>query len=134
FPYSPAEQKGIEDARFVRFKEDDGTIRYIATYTAYDGKMILPQMVETPDFKRFCVYTLNGPQVVNKGMALFPRRVNGLYTMLSRQDGENLYLMVSEDVHFWYERKRLMCPAELWEAVQIGNCGSPIETPEGWLV
>ncbi len=134
FPYSPAEQKGIEDARFVRFVEDDGQVRYIATYTAYDGQMIFPQMVETPDFRRFSVYTLNGPQVMNKGMALFPRKVNGLYTMLSRQDGENLYLMKSEDLHFWHERTRLMCPAYLWEAVQIGNCGSPIETPEGWLV
>lgn len=134
FPYSPAEQRGIEDARFVLFTDIDGSTRYIATYTAYDGQMIFPQMVETEDFTKFSFYTLNGPQVLNKGMALFPRRVNGLYTMLSRQDGENLFLMVSDDLHFWYERRRLLCPAHLWEAVQIGNCGSPIETSEGWLV
>ncbi len=134
FPYSPAEQRGIEDARFVQFTDMDGSNRYIATYTAYDGHMIFPQLVETEDFTHFSFYTLNGPQVLNKGMALFPRRVNGLYTMLSRQDGENLFLMVSDDLHFWHERTRLMCPAHLWETVQVGNCGSPIETSEGWLV
>jgi len=134
FPYSPTESNGIEDARFVRFSDDDGSVRYYATYSAYDGKMVLPQILETTDFLHFKVSTLNGPEVRDKGFALFPRKVNGLYAMVSRQDGENMYLMYSDMVHFWYTKQLLMKPAYPWEYVQIGNCGSPIETTSGWLL
>lgn len=134
FPHTPSQRNGIEDARFVRFYEDDGSTTYYATYTAYDGRIILPQLLETPDFERFKFITLNGPAVQNKGMALFPRRINGLYAMLSRQDDENLFLMYSEHLHFWYEPKLLLSPKEPWELLKLGNCGSPIETEAGWLV
>ncbi len=134
FPHSPTEQNGIEDARFVRFVEDDGRVRYLAPYTAYDGRVMLPQLLETSDFLSFKISTLNGREVQNKGMALFPRKVNGHYAMLSRQDNENLFLMYSDAIHFWYEKHLLIKPTFPWEFVQIGNCGSPIETPEGWLV
>jgi len=134
FPVAPNESNGIEDARFVRFVEKDGTPSYIATYTAYDGRVTIPQLLETSDFLRFRISTLNGPGVQNKGMALFPRRINGHYAMISRQDGENLYLMYSDDLHFWYTKKPLLKPTYPWEFVQIGNCGSPIETEAGWLV
>jgi predicted GH43/DUF377 family glycosyl hydrolase len=134
FPYSPAETNGIEDARFVEFTEDDGSRRYYATYTAFDGNVILPQLVETEDFLRFRISTLNGPEVRNKGMALFPRRIGGNYAMLSRQDGENMYLMYSDMLHFWYTKLPLLKPTYPWEYVQVGNCGSPIETEAGWLV
>jgi predicted GH43/DUF377 family glycosyl hydrolase len=134
FPYSPSEMNGIEDARFVRFSEEDGRVVYYATYTAFDGKVILPQLLETEDFLQFKISTLNGPEVKNKGLALFPRKINGLYAMLSRQDGENIYLMYSDMLHFWYTKELLLKPTYSWEFVQIGNCGSPIETDAGWLV
>jgi len=134
FPYSPAETNGIEDARFVRFVEDDGSVHYYATYTAFDGSVSLPQFVETDDFVRFRVSTLNGPAIANKGMALFPRRIHGAYAMLSRQDGENVHVMESEMLHFWHSKRLVLRPTQPWEFVQIGNCGSPIETPDGWLV
>jgi predicted GH43/DUF377 family glycosyl hydrolase len=134
FPVSPNESNGIEDARFVRFREDDGTIMYYATYTAYNGHAILPQFIETKDFLHFRILTLNGSAVQNKGMALFPRRIGGRYAMLSRQDDENLFIMFSDNLHYWSDPKILMRPAETWEAVKIGNCGSPIETAAGWLV
>jgi len=134
FPHSPSEVNGIEDARWVELHEDDGTTQFVATYTAYDGRVVLPQLVTTHDFVHFKIATLNGPQVQNKGMALFPRRINGHYTMLSRQDGENIYLMTSDALHFWYTRELLMKPRYPWEFVQLGNCGSPLETDRGWLV
>jgi predicted GH43/DUF377 family glycosyl hydrolase len=134
FPSSPTEINGIEDARFVRFQEDDGSISYYATYTAFDGKVVLPQVLETRDFLRFKASTLNGPEVRNKGLALFPRRVNGLYAMLSRQDNENIYLMYSDMLHFWYTKVQIARPTYPWEFVQLGNCGSPLETEAGWLV
>lgn len=134
FPSSPSQSNGIEDARFVRFQEDDGRCTYYATYTAYDGKIILPQFLETEDFVHFTFLTLNGPAVQNKGMALFPRRIGGRYAMLSRQDDENILLMFSDNLHFWEAPKVLLSPAEPWEFVKIGNCGSPIETEAGWLV
>lgn len=134
FPFSPSQSNGIEDARFVRFMEQDNTACYYATYTAYDGRTILPQLLETRDFLHFKVCTLNGPAVQNKGMALFPRRINGLYAMLSRQDNENIRIMYSDDLHFWYESKILLRPTEPWEFIQLGNCGSPLETSAGWLV
>ena len=134
FPSSPSQRNGIEDVRLVRFTEDDGSCCYYGTYTAYDGHTVFPQMIETDDFVSFRFLTLNGPAARNKGMALFPRKINGLYTMLSRQDNENLFLMYSDNIHFWYEPETLMRPAFPWEVVQIGNCGSPIETDAGWLV
>jgi len=134
FPHSPSQEKGIEDARFTRFIEDDGTPVYYATYTAFDGQLILPQLLETRDFLDFRFSTLNGPAARNKGMALFPRRIRGLYAMLGRQDNENIYLMYSDNVHFWYDPQVLIRPAHSWELLQIGNCGAPIETEAGWLV
>jgi predicted GH43/DUF377 family glycosyl hydrolase len=134
FPSSPSQSNGIEDARFVRFQNDDGSFTYYATYTAYDGKITLPQLLETPDFVHFKFSTLNGPAVQNKGMALFPRKINGQYVMLSRQDDENILLMFSDNVHFWQTPKVLLSPMQPWEFVKIGNCGSPIETEAGWLV
>ena len=134
FPVSANESNGIEDARFVRLVEDDGEVMYYATYTAYNGRSILPQLIETTDFLNFRVLTLNGNAVQNKGMALFPRKVGGHYLMLSRQDDENLLLMRSDNPHRWEDPELLMRPAETWESVKIGNCGSPLETPEGWLV
>jgi predicted GH43/DUF377 family glycosyl hydrolase len=134
FPTSAAQRNGIEDARFVCFQNGDGEPVYYATFTAYDGKVVVPQLVETSDFLRFRFITLNGPAAHNKGMALFPRKIGGLYAMLSRQDNENLFLVYSENVHFWFDPKLILAPASPWEIVQIGNCGSPIETDAGWLV
>ena len=134
FPVSENESNGIEDARFVRFVDDDGTITYYATYTAYNGRAVLPQFLETVDFLHFRVLTLNGSAVQNKGMALFPRRINGRFVMLSRQDDENLFIMFSDNLHYWSDPHLILRPAQPWESVKIGNCGSPIETPQGWLV
>jgi predicted GH43/DUF377 family glycosyl hydrolase len=133
FPTSPTERRGIEDARFVAF-EEDGQTTYYATYSAYDGQLVFPQLLETKDFSKFKISTLNGPEVENKGMALFPRKIGDCYAMLSRQDGENIYLMYSDQLHFWFEKRILMRPTYPWEFVQVGNCGSPIETEAGWLV
>ena len=134
FPVSPNESNGVEDARFVRHTDDDGSVMYYATYTAYNGHAILPQLIETQDFLHFRVLTLNGTAVQNKGMALFPRRIDGSYAMLSRQDDENIFIMFSDNPHYWSDPKVLLRPAEAWESVKIGNCGSPIETEAGWLV
>ncbi|GAA4465896.1 glycoside hydrolase family 130 protein [Nibrella saemangeumensis] len=134
FPTSPNETNGIEDARFVQFTDDDGTVTYYATYTAYNGRVTFPQLLATSDFIRFKISTLNGAEVQNKGMALFPRKINGRYAMLSRQDGENIYLMYSDDLYFWQTKELIMKPTYHWEFVQLGNCGSPIETEAGWLV
>lgn len=134
FPVSPNETNGIEDARFVRFVEDDGSVMYYATYTAYNGRSILPQLIETEDFLHFRILTLNGSAVQNKGMALFPRRVGGRYAMLSRQDDENLFIMFSDSPHHWSDPRIILRPKHMWETVKIGNCGSPIETEAGWLV
>jgi len=134
FPATPSQKNGIEDARFVRFQNDDGTFIYYATFTAFDGKVVMPELVETPDFRRFRFITLNGRAAQNKGMALFPRKVNGLYAMLSRQDNESIHLMYSDNVHFWNDHQVLLKPSFPWELVQLGNCGSPLETEAGWLV
>ena len=134
FPTSPNETNGIEDARFVRFTDDDGEVTYYATYTAYNGKVTFPQLLETKDFTHFSVSTLNGAEVSNKGMALFPRKIGGKYAMISRQDGENIYLMYSDDLYFWQTKELILKPTYHWEYVQLGNCGSPIETEAGWLV
>jgi len=134
FPSAPSQSNGIEDARFVHFRKDDGSFTYYATYTAYDGKITLPQLLETPDFVHFKFNTLNGSAVQNKGMALFPRKINGQYAMLSRQDDENILLMFSDHLHFWETPKVVLSPAQPWEFIKLGNCGSPIETERGWLV
>jgi predicted GH43/DUF377 family glycosyl hydrolase len=133
FPGSANESNGIEDARFVRFIDDDGSAIYYGTYTAYNGHVILPQLLETRDFLNFSVLTLNGSAAKNKGMALFPRRINGDYVMLSRQDDENLYLIYSDNPHCWNHPRKIIAPKQSWEMVKLGNCGSPIETAACWL-
>ncbi|TBR24282.1 glycosidase [bacterium] len=133
FPVTPIQSNGLEDVRLTAFKDGGKTV-YYATYTAYDGRNVLPQLFETEDFGHFKFATLNGPGVRNKGMALFPRKIGGRYAMLSRQDGENVYLMFSDNVHFWDESKLVVSPAAPWEFLKTGNCGSPIETEAGWLV
>jgi len=134
FPLSQNESNGVEDARFVRFIDEDGSVTYYATYTAYNGWEILPQLIETRDFHRFKISTLNGPLARNKGMALFPRKINGQYAMITRTDGENLYLSYSNNIHFWFEGVKIEAPENPWELVQIGNCGSPLETKKGWIL
>ncbi len=134
FPATPSQSNGIEDARFVRFRDDDGSNVYYATFTAFNGKVVMPELIETRDFLRFRFITLNGPAARNKGMAMFPRKIDGRYAMLSRQDNESIYLSLSDNVHFWDEHKLLLKPKFSWELIQIGNCGSPIETDAGWLV
>lgn len=134
FPISEPESRGIEDARFVRFVEDDGTVIYYATYTAYNGETVLPQLITTTDFLSFKIDTLYGKQIHGKGMALFPRKIAGKYVMLSRQDGENNFIMFSDNVHFWDNAQMLQIPMFPHEFFQIGNGGSPIETDEGWLL
>ena len=134
FPVSKNESRGIEDARFVQFFNDNGEVVYFATYTAYNGITILPQLIETKDFIKFNILTLNGKAVQNKGMALFPRKIGGRYAMLSRQDGENNHIMFSDNIHFWQKSQIIQEPENPWEFMQIGNCGSPLETDEGWIV
>jgi predicted GH43/DUF377 family glycosyl hydrolase len=134
FPITENESRGIEDARFVRFVEDDASVIYYATYTAFNGISTLPQLLETTDFRQFHMHTLMGKAVQNKGMALFPRRINGWYWTVSRLDGENIYILRSDNVHFWSDSVRVRTPLQPWELVQIGNCGSPIETEAGWLL
>ena len=134
FPVSTNESNGIEDARFVRFVDDDGKVTYFGTYTAYNGRMILPQLMETEDFLYFRARVLDGDAVKNKGMALFPRKISGCYAMLSRLDDENLFLMYADNLHYWSDPVLIREPEYPWEFVKIGNCGSPLETPEGWLV
>lgn len=135
FPLSEAESNGMEDMRLVRFVEDDGQATICGTYTAFSGNKILPQMmVYRPGEKQLQVLTLLGQYAQGKGMALFPRRVKGLYRMLGRCDGESNYLLCSDRLDFWDQGKLLTGPQAPWEVVQVGNCGSPIETPQGWLV
>jgi len=133
FPLTPDESNGIEDARFVEFTFANEN-SYFATYTAYDGKNITSKLIQTNDFTKFKIRTLTGSESKNKGMALFPKKINGKYAMLSRQDNENLYIMYSENIYSWNNKKFLYNPQFSWEIVQIGNCGSPVETEEGWLV
>ncbi|HUS39760.1 MAG TPA: glycoside hydrolase family 130 protein [Pirellulales bacterium] len=134
FPQSDNESRGIEDLRMVRFVDDDGSVAYYGTYSAYNGYRVLPQIMETTDLRHIGVHTMNGACVQNKGMALFPRRINGHYVMCSRIDGENLYIMYSDIVQFWETAELLRAPQHAWEFMQLGNCGSPLETPAGWLL
>ena len=131
WPQSPSESHGIEDARFVRV-EDDGVYR--ATYTAFDGASITPQLIETADFRRFRISPLAGPAARNKGMALFPRRVDGCHVALSRWDRENNAVATSVDGVWWGDARTLQTPSRPWELLQLGNCGSPVETDAGWIV
>jgi predicted GH43/DUF377 family glycosyl hydrolase len=133
FPLTLSQSNGIEDARFVEF-DDDGRKIFYATYTAYSGRSIRSELIETADFLTFRLSPLRGTAAQNKGMALFPRRIGGRYAMIGRQDNENLYLIYSDDLHAWDGGAALLKPRFPWEFVQIGNCGSPIELDEGWLM
>lgn len=134
YPITEYERKGIEDARFVKFVDDEGVSKYYATYTAYDGKTIMPKLLETSDFYDFKVRPIYGSGAKNKNLALFPRKINGKFVMMSRIDGWNNYIMYSDKMNIWTNPILLQSPKYAWEFVQIGNCGSPIETEHGWLV
>ncbi len=134
FPVTEQESRGMEDLRLVRFVDDDGQVRYHGTYTAFDGSRMFPMLLTSTDFVTFQVRPLSGRYARNKGMALFPRKINGLYTMISRHDGESLYVLRSCEPYFWSEAEKLQTPHEPWELLQIGNCGSPIETEAGWIL
>ncbi|MFA9389069.1 MAG: response regulator [Prolixibacteraceae bacterium] len=134
FPFAAAESNGIEDARFVKFTDDDGISHYCATYTAYNGVSIMPMLLETKNFYEFTIKPIHGENAQNKGMALFPRKIRGMYVMLSRIDGINNYIMFSDTINHWQDAVPLQTPKFPWEFIQVGNCGSPIETEFGWLV
>lgn len=133
FPVVESQSNGIEDARFVEF-DDSGRKTFFATYTAYSGKNIRSEMLETKDFITFRMSPLAGVAARNKGMALFPHRIGGRYAMIARQDNENLYLIYSDDLYMWGGGVPILKPLFSWEFIQIGNCGSPIELDEGWLL
>jgi len=133
FPVTDSQSNGIEDARFVEFS-DEGRQTYYATYTAYSGRAIRSELIATHDFVSFWLAPLRGNAAQNKGMALFPRKINGKYAMIARQDNENLYLIYSDDLYTWDGGQAVLKPEFPWEFVQIGNCGSPIELDEGWLL
>ncbi len=134
FPVTPAQANGLEDLRLTQFTHDDGRKEYLGTYTAFSGRGIQSEMMRTDDFRAIDLVPLKGSAAVNKGMALFPRKIDGKYYMLGRQDGQNLFLITSDDLMTWNEGTLLMEPKFPWEFIQIGNCGSPIEIDEGWLV
>jgi predicted GH43/DUF377 family glycosyl hydrolase len=134
FPNAESESRGIEDLRMVRFTDDDGSVTYYGSYTAYNGFRILPMLLDTRDFRTIHVHSLNGACARNKGLALFPRRIGGHFAMCSRLDGQNLYIMYSDMVHFWETATLLASPVQPWETMLIGNAGSPIETEAGWLL
>jgi predicted GH43/DUF377 family glycosyl hydrolase len=133
FPVTEAQSNGIEDARFVEF-DDEGKKTFYATYTAYSGRAIRSELLETRDFRSFRMSPLRGSASRNKGMGLFPRRIGGRFAMIARQDNENLYLIYSDDLHTWEGGVPILKPKYSWEFVQIGNCGSPLELDEGWLL
>jgi|EP01037_Dinobryon_pediforme_P011549 predicted GH43/DUF377 family glycosyl hydrolase len=134
FPISEYERKGIEDARFVQYIDEDGSSVYYATYTAYDGSLIMPKLLQTNDFINFKIMPLYGDGAQNKNLALFPRKINGKFAMISRIDGCNNYIMYSDKINIWEKPILLQQPKFTWEFIQIGNCGSPIETEHGWIV
>jgi predicted GH43/DUF377 family glycosyl hydrolase len=133
-PFSAEESHGMEDARFVLFQDGDQAPEYRATYTAYDGNTIAPRLIASPDLRRFGIHRLSGPAAANKGMALFPRRIGNAMLALTRTDGENLTLARSTDGLEWAGQATVHVPKKLWELIQTGNCGAPIETNQGWLV
>ncbi|MBC7987400.1 MAG: glycoside hydrolase family 130 protein [Sphingomonadaceae bacterium] len=134
FPVTPAQANGIEDLRLTAFTDDDGARQWIGTYTAYSGRAIRSELLRTRDFRTFKLEPMRGEAARNKGMALFPRKVDGSYMMIGRQDGENLYLLRSDDIERWEQGERILEPRHPWELIQIGNCGPPIEIEEGWLL
>ena len=134
FPMTAAQSKGLEDMRLVEFTHDDGSKEWIGTYTAYNGATIRSELLRTRDFRTFTLSPMSGPAARNKGMALFPRKVGGEYMMIGRQDGENVFLLRSHEIDHWGEGELLLAPTQPWEMVQMGNCGSPIELDEGWLL
>ena len=134
FPITQAQSKGLEDLRLVQFTHDDGSLEWLGTYTAYNGSMIQSELLRTRDFRAFDLVPMSGSAARNKGMALFPRKIDGQYMMIGRQDGENLFLLRSNTLTHWEEGERLLEPRYPWELVQIGNCGPPIELDEGWLL
>ncbi len=134
FPIGEREKNGIEDARFVKFINEDGSYDYYATYTAYDGYTIIPKLIQTKDFYHFKVIPIQGKNAQDKNLALFPRKINGKYAMLSRIDGKNNYIMFSDKINIWENARMLGEPKFPWEYIQIGNGGSPLETKEGWLM
>ena len=134
FPITKAQSKGLEDLRLVQFTHEDGRVEWLGTYTAYNGDAIQSELLRTKDFRAFDLCPMSGPAARAKGMALFPRKVNGRYMMMGRQDGENLFLLQSDNLLHWEEGEKLLTPLHPWELVQIGNCGSPIELDEGWLM
>jgi predicted GH43/DUF377 family glycosyl hydrolase len=134
FPITAAQSKGLEDMRLVQFTHDDGAVEWIGTYTAYNGERIRSELLRTRDFRSFTLAPISGPAARNKGMALFPRKVGGSYFMIGRQDGENVFIIRSDRIDYWGEGELLLTPKFPWEMVQLGNCGSPIELDEGWLL
>ncbi|WP_404712717.1 glycoside hydrolase family 130 protein [Sphingomonas sp. MMS24-J13] len=134
FPMTAAQSNGLEDMRLVQFTHDDGAVEWIGTYTAYNGAAIRSELLRTSDFRTFTLAPMSGPAARNKGMALFPRRIGGEYMMIGRQDGENIFLLKSDRMDTWGEGELLIVPKYPWEMVQMGNCGSPIELDEGWLL
>ncbi|UAK25212.1 glycoside hydrolase family 130 protein [Sphingomonas nostoxanthinifaciens] len=134
FPMTAAQSKGLEDMRLVEFTHDDGRVEWIGTYTAYNGAVIRSELLRTSDFRTFTLAPMSGPAARNKGMALFPRKVGGDYLMIGRQDGENVFIIRSDRIDHWGEGELLLTPKYPWEMVQLGNCGSPIEIDEGWLL
>jgi predicted GH43/DUF377 family glycosyl hydrolase len=134
FPVTRHQQHGIEDLRMVRFTDDDGNVSYLGTYTAFSGQAIRQELLRTTDFETFELNALRGDATAHKGMALFPRRIDGRYAMLGRQDHENIWFLTSDELYDWNGGTKVMAPQQSWEFIQIGNCGSPIEIDEGWLV
>ena len=134
FPITEAQSKGLEDMRIVRFQHDDGSWEWIGTYTAYNGSQIQSELMRTRDFRAFDLVPMTGAASRNKGMALFPRKVDGRYMMIGRSDGENVFLLKSEDLTHWDDGQKILTPEYPWELVQLGNCGPPIELDEGWLL
>ncbi len=134
FPITPSQRHGIEDVRLVRFTDDDGTVTYYGTFTAFSGQNIHQEMLSTTDFATFEMRALHGTATSNKGMALFPRKIDGHYAMLGRQDHETIWLLMSDDLNRWEDGRTIITPRWPWEFVQLGNSGSPIEIEEGWLV
>lgn len=134
FPVTPHQQHGIEDLRMVRFADDDGNVSYLGTYTAFSGQAIRQELLYTTDFQTFELCALRGDATANKGMALFPRRIDGRYAMLGRQDHENIWFLTSSNLYEWNGGVKVVSPRWSWEFVQMGNGGSPIEIDEGWLI
>ena len=134
FPLTADESNGIEDVRFVRFEEDGGNSEYYGTFTAYDGSNIKSKLICTSDFKKYTIHSMKGSAVNDKGMALFPKKINNKYVMISRQDNENIRIMYSDNLLCWENSTILQTPEFPWQFGKMGNCGSPIEVDEGWIL